>query len=78
MVSRRSKDSLTLFFADSDTLIADCTKPLITVTRRDVLKLTSDDVKCNIGVSMLEEADTLMMIHAIDSVKCGNPVEFYT
>jgi hypothetical protein len=75
MASRKSKDSLTLFLADK--LMTSCTKPVVTVTRRDVLANTPD-LKCSTGESTQEEADTLMILHGLELAHSGVEVDFFT
>ena len=77
LASRHSKDSLTLFLADK--LIMLCKRPVVTATRMDV-RTNSKDIKPTTGVSLHEEADTLMMLHALEiaNVETGCQIEFFT
>ena len=73
MASKKSKDSLTLFLADK--LMTSCNKPVVTVTRRDVLA-NRPDLKCSAGKSTQEEADTLMILHGLGLARSGIEVAF--
>ena len=73
MASNKSKDSLTLYLADK--LITKCTKPVVTVTRRDVLSNTPD-LKFSTDCSTQEEADTLMILHGFELANTGIAADF--
>ncbi|KAL5016812.1 hypothetical protein ScPMuIL_006401 [Solemya velum] len=77
LASKTTKGSLTLFLADK--VIKHCKTPVITVTRRDVLS-NSFDIQPTVGVSTQKEADTLMMLHALDIKRqdCNSAVDFFT
>ena len=75
MASNTSKDSLTLYLADK--LITNCTKPVVTVTRRDILSNTPD-LEFSTDCSTQEEADTLMILHGLELANTGIEVDFYT
>ena len=78
MANKKSKDSLTLILADK--LMTSCTKPVVTVTRRDVLA-NRPDLKCSPGKSTQEEADTLMIlhhVHGLELARSGIEVAFFT
>ena len=76
LTSKNNKDQLTVFLADK--AINECKKPVVTATRQHVLSNTRH--KPTTGVSTQEEADTLMMPHALELVNFATDVDvdFYT
>lgn len=77
MASKNTKDHLTLYLAEK--VICCCKKPVVTVTRKDVLT-NVPEYHPTTGVSTQEEADTLMLPHALELVneEPGNEVDFFT
>jgi hypothetical protein len=75
--SKTTKDRLTLYLAQK--VIFFCKKPVVTVTREDVLT-NVPEYHPTTGISSQEEADTLMVPHALELVneKPGNKVDFFT
>lgn len=72
LASKTIKDRLTIYLADK--LILLCMKPVVTVTRKDVL-INVPYYHPITGFGTQEEADTLMILHALEVV---NGVDFYT
>jgi hypothetical protein len=75
LASNDTKDSLTLYLAQQ--LINESTaENLVTVTRRNVM--TNSESHVSTGVSTQEEADTLMILHAVEVAGKGLDVHIYS
>ena len=77
LANKSTKDRLTLYLAAK--VISHCKKPVVTVTRKDVCT-NIPHYHPTTGISSQEEADTLMIPHAIEVVSQvpGNKVDFFT
>jgi hypothetical protein len=77
LATKTTKDRLTIYLADK--LILLCKKPVVTVRRKDV-QTNMPYYHPVTGVSTQEEADTLMILHALEVVNeiPANEVDFYT
>ncbi|KAG0711912.1 hypothetical protein GWK47_019569 [Chionoecetes opilio] len=74
LASNATKDSLTLYLAHQ--LIERSTVNMVTVTRKSVM--VNYDCQVSTGVSTQEEADTLMILHAVEVAAAGAIVHIYT
>jgi hypothetical protein len=72
--SNTTKDSLTLYLAQK--LIDNAQVDIITATHKDVMSNRSGDITP--GVSSQEEADTLMIFHAVEAAKAGYIIHIYS
>lgn len=75
LFNRKTKDRLTVYLADK--LLQTSKNIIVTVTRESV-KSINTDVNPRTPVSTQEEADTLMILHAVEIVQTGFSVDFYT
>lgn len=75
MTNNFTKDELTLYL--SEKAIKTCKSSIVTATRKDVL---SNINYCTpkTPVSSHEEADTLMMVHALEFAEDGEEVDFFS
>jgi len=74
LASNATKDSLTLYLAQQ--LIDKSTVKAVTVTHKSVM--ANYDCQATTGVSTQEEADTLMILHAVEVAASGATVHVYT
>ena len=75
LASNDTKDSLTLYLAQK-LIDRSTTEKLVTVTSSDVM--TNSDCHVCTRVSTHEEADTLMILHAVEVAKTGFIVHLYS
>ena len=73
--SRKTKDRLTLYLAKK--LFNNSNERIVTVTREGV-RSNNNEVNPTTPVSTQEEADTLMIIHAVEIVQTGFSVDFFS
>jgi len=73
--SNATKDSLTLYLAQQ-LINQSSIQKLVTVTRSSVMK--NSDVYVSTGVSTQEEADTIMVLHAVEVAGSGLDVHIYS
>ena len=74
LASNATKNSLTLYLAQQ--LIDKSTVKAVTVTHKSVM--ANYDCQATTGVSTQEEADTLMILHAVEVAASGATVHVYT
>lgn len=74
LASNATKDSLTLYLAQQ--LIDKSTVNTVTVTNKSVM--ANYDCQITTGVSTQEEADTLMILHAVEVAASGATAHIYT
>lgn len=75
LASNETKDSLTLYLAQQ-LINQSTTKNLVTVTRSSIM--TNSECHVSTGVSTHEEADTLMILHAVEVAGTGFEVHIYS
>ena len=73
--SNATKDSLTLYLAQQ-LINQSSIQKLVTVTRSSVMK--NSDVYVSTGVSTQEEADTIMVLHAVEVARSRLDVHIYS
>ena len=76
LASNATKDSLTLYLAQHLSNIS--TINIVTVTRRSVMVNYDSQVTCNTNVNTQEEADTLMILHALEVAASRGTFHIYT
>ena len=74
LASNITKDSLTIYLAQQ--LIDNSTVKVVTATRMDVL--VNHDTVVTTNVSTQEEADTIMILHALEIAASGGTVHIYS
>ena len=74
--SRKTKDAFTIFLAEKVITLSKAT--VVTATRKSIM--TNSEQVPSTGISSHEEADTIMMIHALEILQTNkeNVVDFFT
>lgn len=75
MSNNKTKDRLTVYL--SDKLIQKSKRKIVTATRESV-QSNSPDIQPKTGISTQEEADTLVVLHALEITSTGASVDFFT